>query len=149
MMLSAHFSEDELTRSNTAIRKCIDNSPDYHIKANLIVLSNGLERVRSALGAPMNINSGYRGPKLNAAVGGSRNSDHMQGLAADFTAINFGTPLEICHWLNLQKDQIGFQQLIHEGRWVHISFSVEAAPKLEILTAHFTPSGVTYTRGLA
>jgi len=149
MMLSAHFSEDELTRSNTAIRKGIDNSPDYHVKANLIVLANGLERVRSALGAPMNISSGYRGPKLNAAVGGSRNSDHMQGLAADFTAINFGTPLEICHWLNLQKDQIGFQQLIHEGRWVHISFPDEGAPKLEILTAHFTPSGVTYTRGLA
>ena len=148
-MLSAHFSDDELTRSNTAIRKGIDNSPDYHVKANLIVLANGLERVRSALGAPMNISSGYRCRKLNLIVGGSRDSDHEKGLAGDFTAASFGTPLEICHRIAQHKAEIGFKQLIYEGRWVHVSFPVEGEPKLEILTAHFMASGVTYTRGLA
>ncbi len=144
----SHFTVAELTHSDTAIRKGIDNTPDAEALANLDILIAGLEKVREALGYPMRINSGYRGPKLNAAIGGSKTSSHMKGLAADFVCPKFGTPLEICR--SLVTTEIPFQQLIQEGTWVHIAFpDVDETPKREVLTAHFGNGGVKYTRGLA
>jgi hypothetical protein len=145
-----HFTIQELTDSDTALRKGIDNTPDADSRANLDILLSGLERVREALGQPMYISSGYRGPKLNALVGGSKTSDHMKGLAADFTCPVFGDSTTICKYLALMANTIDFKQLINEGRWVHISFpDVDQEPKHEVLTAHFANGGVTYTKGLA
>ena len=145
-----HFTLDELCHSDTAIRKGIDNSPTPEIKANLDILLAGLERVRDVLGQPMFISSGFRNPKLNAAVGGSKSSDHMKGLAADFTCPAFGTPKEICKALMLHAREVGYRQLINEQKWVHVSFpDVDQEPDYEVLTAHFSPSGTSYTKGLA
>jgi len=146
----SHFTLEELCDSDTALRRGIDNQPDADAKANLYILLAGLERVREVLGKPMYISSGFRGPKLNAAVGGSSKSAHMKGLAADFTCPEFGSPFEVTSMIMAHSKPIGFMQLIQEGRWVHIAFpDVDQKPEYEVLTAHFSNGGVTYTKGLA
>jgi len=145
MMLTPHFSLAELTFSATAQRRQIDNSPPPSVLRNLNQLAVGLEDVRAALdGLPIRINSGYRCPALNRAVGGARLSAHMSGHAADFVCPDFGTPLEIVR--TLAKTDITFDKLIQEGTWVHISFAPEA--RRQLLTAHFGPGGTTYSAGV-
>jgi hypothetical protein len=144
--LTEHFSTDELTFSETAVRRGIDNTPDAEVFANLQMLAYGLERVRSILGYPVNVSSGYRSPKLNAAIGGSKSSQHMQGLASDFTCQEFGSPHDICVALQHEAGYISFDQLIYEGNWVHISF--DDKPRGEVLTAHFNNGKASYTKGL-
>ena len=83
-MLSAHFSLEELTASEVAARAGIDNTPSAEVVRNLARLAEGLELVRVALGnKPVHVTSGYRSARLNQMVGGSKNSMHIQGLAAD------------------------------------------------------------------
>ena len=144
MMLTPHFSLAELTFSATAQRRQIDNSPPPSVLRNLNQLAVGLEDVRAALdGLPIRINSGYRCPALNRAVGGARLSAHMSGHAADFVCPDFGSPLEIVR--ALAKSDIAFDKLIQEGTWVHISFA--PAGRRQLLTAHFGAGGTTYTVG--
>lgn len=142
--MSLHFSAEELCRSDSAMRLCIDNTPDAVTLANMAVLMAGMEQVRELLGGAIFISSGYRSPALNTAVGGSKTSDHVQGYAADFTCPSFGTPQEIAR--AIEASSIHFGQLIQEGRWVHISFKLSR--KREVLTAHFSPTGTTYTQGV-
>ena len=82
-----------------------------------------MELVRNVLnGQPIMISSGYRSPEVNAAVNGSKNSQHMQGKAVDFTCPNFGSPNTIIR--AIKNSGIKFDQLILEfDSWVHISFS--------------------------
>ena len=145
--LSPHFTYEELTGSDYATRHGIDNKPYADMHPNGLMLAEGLERVRSILALPIHVSSGYRSAKLNAAVGGSKTSKHMDWLAADFTCPQFGTPLEICRELQANYAVVGFDQMIQEGNWVHVSFS--DMPKGEILTAHFGNGPTTYTKGLA
>ena len=143
--LSEHFTLEELTFSSTAQRKQIDNNPPAEVLDNMKRLAAGLEEVRAALGnKPMRINSGYRSPKLNRAVGGARLSAHMAGYAADFVCPEFGSPLKIVK--ALAATGIQFDKLIQEGTWVHISFAPEA--RRQLLTAHFGPNGTSYTAGV-
>lgn len=143
--LTKNFNLSEFVVSQTAIRKGIKNEPNASDLANIRNhLAPGLQKVRDLLGFPMVISSAFRSPMVNAAVGGSRTSQHMVGLAADFTAPQFGTPLEICR--AIVKAGIDFDQLIFEGTWVHISFN--AKPRRSVLTAHFDHGGVRYTPGL-
>lgn len=144
MNLTDHFTLEELTFSDTAQRKQIDNTPSLEIVAHLTSLAMGLEEVRSLLSAPIRINSGYRSPKLNAAVGGAKQSAHMEGYAADFTCAEFGTPLEIVK--AIQADGIECDKCIQEGTWVHISFDPQA--RKQFMTAHFGAGGTTYTMGV-
>jgi hypothetical protein len=144
MQLSNHFSLEELVRSDIASRKGLDNTPTPEIIANLTELALGLEKVRELLGHPIYVSSGYRGPKVNSAVGGSKNSAHMRGYAADFTSPGFGTPQDICH--AIMDSTIDYDQLIFEGTWVH--FSNDPQMRRMNLTAHFG-NGVTYTNGIA
>ena len=140
--LSEHFTLEELTFSATAQRKQIDNNPPSEVLENMKRLAAGLEEVRAALGnKPMRINSGYRSPKLNRAVGGARLSAHMAGYAADFVCPEFGSPLKIVK--ALAATGIQFDKLIQEGTWVHISFAPEA--RRQLLTAHFGTNGTSYT----
>lgn len=146
MNLTEHFTLDELTHSETAVRRGIDNTPDEYVLKNLRMLADGLERVRSVLGHPMRISSGYRSPLLNAIVGGSRNSYHIRGLAADFTCPAFGTPRDVAMAIVTAADSIDYDSIIHEGRWVHIQFSDN--PRRQVLTARFANGGVAYSKGL-
>ena len=147
--LSEHFTLEELTRSDVATRRAIDNTPDAQTQARLCILAQGLERVRALLAVPMHIDSGYRCPTLNAAIGGARDSRHMVGLAADFVAPDFGAPKAIAEFLADRADDLRFDQLIQEGDWVHIAFADDTPPRGDILTAHFVGGTVRYTKGLA
>lgn len=169
IMLSPHFTVEELTRSDIAIRKGIYNFPDAEVLENLRVLANALETVRSILNRPVLISSGYRSEELEREIawGGfvswcqRRNrsvaSDdawkeyfstkaHPKGLAADFTCPAFGSPREVFYALKGHAAELKFDQLIEEfppNGWVHIG--VAASGKVargELLTF----SGKSYER---
>lgn len=121
MNLSPHFTLAEMTTSETAARRGIDNDPPPEAIERLKHTALGLEAVRIRLAAPIIVSSGYRSPQLNAAIGGAMNSDHTRGDAADFISPGFGSPSTIVS--ALKDSGIAFDQLIEEfGRWVHISF---------------------------
>jgi putative chitinase len=129
MQLSEHFNLKEFTKSETAIRKRIDNTPNAQHAQNLKnVCEKILEPVRNHFGKPVRINSGYRGPALNAAVGGSSKSQHCNGEAVDFEIDGLPNP-ELAKWVSENCD---FDQIILEfydpkegpnSGWVHASYS--------------------------
>jgi zinc D-Ala-D-Ala carboxypeptidase len=139
--LSEHFTLEELTFSQTATRKGINNEPSEAVKANLAVLAKGLERIRAVLLAPLHISSGYRSAALNKLIGGSAKSAHMDGYAADFTAPAFGSPEAIVR--QLKRTGIQCDQCIMEGTWVHISFA--PAMRNQFLTATFNNGVASYS----
>lgn len=118
--LSEHFSLEELTFSEAALRHHIGNRPDGVILARLKATAWRLEDVRALLGGAIRVTSGYRTPAVNAIIGGAVNSAHTLGYAVDFTS-GFGTPYEVCQ--AIARSGIAYDQLIHEyGAWTHISF---------------------------
>lgn len=145
--VTEHFTLGEFVMSSTAARLGIDNAPPARVEATLRnVLIPAMQRVRDLLEVPVIIKSGYRSPALNSAVRGAPNSQHVTGHAADFIAPGYGAPRAVCAHLLAHLAHLRFDQLIHEGGWVHISFGPR--PRNEVLTAHFTAAGVSYTRGL-
>jgi hypothetical protein len=119
--LSPHFTLEEMTASQEAARRGIDNTPSEQIVANLRIMCEKLEAVREFLGHPMIVSSGYRCPELNAAIGGAPTSAHMTGFAVDFICPAFGLPVDVCR--ALEKSGLQYDQLIHEyARWTHLSF---------------------------
>jgi zinc D-Ala-D-Ala carboxypeptidase len=141
MKLSENFDLSEFTESQVALRRGIDNRPSSSIIANLKITAEGLEQVRALLNAPIIISSGYRCPALNFAVGGSMKSAHISGFAADFIAPKFGTPKQIVQ--KIQQSEIKYDQLIHEGTWVHISFA--PTMRQQTLNATFNNGKANYS----
>lgn len=130
--LTPHFTLSEFTDSQTAARMGIDNTPTPEIRANLLRLAQVMEIAREKLGKPILISSGYRSPALNAAVGGSANSAHMQGLACDFTCPGFGTPHEIATKLHGEPD-LPYDQIIYEfASWVHLGLSTSEPRRMAL-----------------
>lgn len=147
MGLTDHFSIKELSNSDKAIELGVDNTPPDSIMPNLFILAVGLEQARKAAeGHPIHINCAYRCPAVNDAVGGAKDSAHLDGFAADITCSFYGSPLQLCY--GIMAAEIRFDQLIYEWNWVHISFA--PAMRQEVLTAHPIPNSKkkTYTRGL-
>ena len=145
MKLTSHFTLEEMIVSETAERLGIDNSPSTEVLSNLRGLTNFLEVVREKIKKPIFVSSGYRCPELNRAIGGSRSSQHMKGLAADIVSRSYGTPAELAEVivaLDLEFDQV----ILEFGRWVHVS--VAENPRHQILTAKHSPAGVVYEPGL-
>lgn len=141
--LSRYFTLVRLIHSDTALARGIDNTPRPDVLPNLRRLARGLDEVRRLLGHPLEISSGYRSPILNAAVGGAPDSQHTQGLAADFVCPGFGTPLEVA--CAIRDSRIDFDQCILEfGEWIHLSFSL--APRRRVLTIYTAAEG--YLPGL-
>ena len=147
--LTKHFSLEELIFSDTAVRKGIPNEPTYLVTQNLQRLAVVLEKVRFLLGdVPMSINSGFRCPKLNAAVGGAKTSAHLEGRAADFTCRTYGDPLKIVKFL-VSAENFDFDQIIQEGTWVHIGIAKPGEKsRRQVLTANFSGGKATYTEGV-
>lgn len=116
-----HFTLGELTRSATARRLGIDNTPTRQATANLKQLvANILDPLREAYGAPIYVNSGYRCPVLNRAVGGSASSQHLTGEAADITAGSKAGNRRLYELLrNLPVDQAINE---HNFAWLHVSY---------------------------
>ena len=146
MNLSTHFTLAELTASDTARRLKNDNRPTSAHLANLKATAQGMEAVRDLLGSkPIRVNSAYRNPVVNKAVGGVANSDHALGWAVDFTCAAFGDPLAICRAVEASK--LDYDQLIHERKpngawWVHISFH----PRMRRQSLTYNGSG--YRQGI-
>jgi hypothetical protein len=118
-----YFTIKELTKSSTAEAKGIDNTPTPEVERNLTALvENVLDGVRSIYGKPITVNSGYRCPELNKAVGGSATSDHVKGFSADITG---GSKEENERLFNIIKHNFHFSQLINEKNfsWVHVSYN--------------------------
>ena len=145
MQLTQHFSLEELVHSDIAVRRGLDNTPDANAMENLRMLAGYLERIRTLLAVPLIIHSGYRSLRVNIAVGGSLNSAHMRGEAADFTAPAYGTPQGVCK--KIMTSDIPFDQLIYEGTWVH--YGINGMMRRRVLTAHFGNGPVTYSQGIA
>lgn len=121
MKLSKHFSLEELTQSDTAVRLGIDNTPSEEVIENLKFLAKELENVRTLLRNPMLINSGFRCYALNDFLGSKRTSSHTKGLAVDFISPSFGSPRSIVDII--VKSDINYDQVILEyDSWVHLSF---------------------------
>lgn len=133
MRLSEHFSLDEMIFSDYASRNRLQNIPSPQVTENLRTLCETLEKVRSLLGQPMTINSGYRGTELNRALKGAPTSAHLSGFAADFTCRKFGSPVAIVK--AIKDSGIKYDQLIEEGTWVHIS--VDPRMRQQTLSAKF------------
>ena len=143
MNLSNHFTLEEAIRSSTAERKGIDNSPSQTNIDNMVTAAAGMERIRGMLGYPIQVDSWYRCPELNEAVGGAKESSHMDGYAIDFICPAYGSPKSIVEII--VESNLTFDKCIYEGTWVHISFDPQARRK--VMTAHFGPNGTTYTQG--
>ena len=139
--LTEHFSLEELTNSQIAVRFKLDNTPSPMIIERLKQTAEALEKVRALLGVPLIINSGYRSLAVNLKVGSKPTSAHVKGWAVDFIAPKYGTPLQICHAISKATD-IRFDQLIEEGTWVHLSID----PNMREMI--LTMQDGKYTKGL-
>ncbi len=128
--LSEHFTLKEMTRSVTAARHHIDNTPDANAKENLRYLCNHvLEPLREEYGAPIIINSGFRCVAVNQLVGGVKNSQHLKGEAADIHLPSIAAGQQM---FRILKQQRNFDQLIWEHTrdcttyWIHVSCKRQA-----------------------
>ena len=125
--ISKHISYKEAIRSNTALRLNIDNTPDEVSLTNMTgVAHNIFEPLRLWVGGPIKINSFYRCPKLNKAIGGSKRSQHCEGRAIDIDdTFGYKTNAEMFYYV---RDNLNFDQMIWEfgddnnPAWVHVSF---------------------------
>jgi len=126
-MISKHISDKEGVYSRTALRRGIDNTPTKDHKTNMIELAENIfEPLRMYVGGPIKINSFYRSPELNKAIGGSSKSQHCNGQAIDIDD-TFGrmTNAEMYRFI---KDHLDFDQMIWEfgddknPNWVHVSY---------------------------
>lgn len=121
-----YFTIEELTHSDTAISKGIDNSPTIQEEQNLVALiENVLDPLREAYGRPLIVTSGFRCEKLNKAVKGSSTSQHRFGQAADIrskedTKSENKKIFDLAQQLNLPFDQLIDE---YDYNWVHISYS--------------------------
>lgn len=130
MKLSEHFSLKEATFSLTAENLGLRNEPNGIQLERMKYTAKKMEEVREILGGfPIKVNSWFRGPEVNKAVGGVSTSQHSRGEAVDFTCAWFGSAKEIALMLQKHKDDLGYDQLIYEQTWVHISFSDTQARK--------------------
>ena len=138
MRLSANFTLAEFTKSQTATRKGLDNTPgDEHLENAKALFENVVQKVRNNFGVTV-INSGYRGPALNEAVGGSSKSQHCKGEAVDIECPGTGN-YDVAKWI---EENLDFDQLILEfyngkdprSGWVHVSYKNKDDNRKQCLT---------------
>jgi hypothetical protein len=152
MNLSLNFTLSEMTKSETALRHDMDNTPDQTAISNLQTLAvRVLQPVRDHYGKGVRVNSGYRSPDVNAKVGGSKTSDHCKGQAADIEIS--GVPnAELAEWIcgNLPFTQLileFYTRGVPDSGWVHVSYD-PANLKKQALTAVKQDGKTVYLQGL-
>lgn len=152
MQLTKNFTLNEMTKSETALRHGLDNTPGPAEIENLRVLCEQiLQPLRDAYKRGIKVNSGFRHPNVNAAVGGSKTSDHCKGQAADIEIP--GVPnAELAKYI---ADYFDFTQLILEfytpgvpdSGWVHVSYDPKNLKK-QVMTAMKENGKTVYKPGL-
>jgi len=151
MKISKYVSLSEVTRSNTALRKGIDNTPTLEQLDRIKELAEKVfDPLREWVGGAVKINSGYRSAAVNKAIGGSPTSQHCahNGAASDIDD-TFGnaTNLEMFNYI---KDNLSYDQLIFEfgtddnPDWVHVSYVSKAKNRMEVLRAKKNSVNKTY-----
>ena len=142
MKVGKFFTLEEFTVSQTATRRGLPNDPPEDVIDSIQALcAKILDPLRQKLGKPIVINSGYRSPEINKAIGGASRSQHSAGEAADIICPG----VEVSHLVKVIREMdLPFDQLIHEGTWVHVSYSDRN--RRQVLKAHFGPGGVTYSQ---
>lgn len=130
-----YFTLKEMSRSATAEKLGIDNTPDRTAERNLTLLvENILDPLREKFGKPIYVNCGFRCDALNEAVGGAKGSQHKYGEAADITAKNQADNAVL---FKIIRDELPYDQLIWEKgndkfpAWVHVSYV--KAPRHQML----------------
>lgn len=145
MIISPHFTLEELTFSQLALRTGLDNTPEDEDIANLKLLcASLLEPVRTLLGVPLHVDSGYRSPQVNAAVGGAHASAHMYGRAAD--VIPIGMDLRTAFDQIRSHKELPIDQIIIEcNAWIHLAIAATGtSPRGEALLASGSAGHWTY-----
>ncbi len=146
--LSPHFTLAELTRTGTGL----PNDPPAAVVEKLRALCvHVLEPVREHFKRPVKVNSGYRSPAVNAAVGSKSTSQHAKGEAADIEVPGVSNTI-LARWI---RDNLDFDQLIAEAvkpndpaaGWVHVSW-VAGSRRKQCLTATMGSHGMVYSQGL-
>lgn len=140
----SHFTIAELTFSQVASRRGLPNAPNEAQTANLMRLRDTLlEPARALLGVPLHIDSGYRGPLVNAAVGGAPDSAHLDGRAADTLPI--GLPLQQAFDV-LRHSDLPYDQIIFEcDAWIHLAIArLGVSPRRQALLASGHPGAWRY-----
>ena len=136
MKLSAHFDLCEFTRSESAKREGVSNNPTpEHLENIKTLCEKVLEPIRAKYG-PINISSGYRSADLNHFIGGSLNSDHCKGRAADIDMDGHGGEVTNKMIFDFIKDNLEIDQLINEFNysWVHVGYR-KGANRKQVLDA--------------
>jgi peptidase M15 family protein len=155
MQITGHFSLKELTRSETARRLGLQNTPSSAEMANIQYTAEQLEKIRAYVGRGIVVTSCFRSERVNKAVGGSPTSAHRFGLAADCDAIGL-TSLAFAKEIIKMRDEgkITFDQLILEfpergdGAWVHVGFRRNSPMRNQIMTATKKGGKTVYLPGL-
>lgn len=147
MRLTEHFTSEEMSRSNTAIRLGLDNTCPPELIPNMLKVATAGEILRNYFDAPVRVHSCYRSEAVNKAVGGSPTSAHKSAMAMDCTVDGIGV-LALCH---VASEVIpDYDQIIYEfgpSGWMHIGFS-NGTPRKELLTATKKKGKTVYTKGL-
>ena len=151
MKLSENFSLKELTRSQTAIRKGIENVPDNEQLVSLAILATKILQPCRAQFGSISINSGLRVLELNRAIGSGDKSQHCKGEAADFEAYSTSNR-KLAEWVEAYLE---FDQLILEypgpdprDGWVHCSYKRDGSNRRQVLTAVKEGGKTVYKKGL-
>lgn len=146
--ISKHISFAEATRSATAKKLKIDNTPtDEHLENMMLVAEKVFEPLREYAGHPIGVNSFYRSPELNKAIRGSSRSSHMIGAAIDLNSLGEKTNKELFDFI---MENLTFDQLIWEfgndynPKWIHISYIGEEDNRNEVLKVKRNSNHNTY-----
>lgn len=151
-----YFTIRELTRSATATRCGIDNTPNKVVTERLTKLvDNVLDPLREKFGQPIIVTSGYRCEKLNSAVGGAKGSQHTLGEAADIRTVSDSRDDNMRLLKCLLESGIIYDQVISEnvdaqGRpdWIHVSFTIRRGNRMKRTTMKRVSGRTTYVSGI-
>ena len=152
MQLSRNFTLTEMVKSETALRRGIDNTPSDAVIVNLTALANKvLQPIRDYYNKSVKVNSGYRSFEVNSLIGGSRTSDHCKGMAADIEIAGVNNP-DLAKWIveNLKFTQVileFYTQGVPDSGWVHVSYDPSNL-KCQALTATKGDGLTIYKTGL-
>ena len=152
MKLTANFTLAEMTKSETALRLGMENTPNEQQIASLQLLCEKvLQPVRDYYGMGVHVNSGFRHPNVNRAVGGSATSHHCRGMAADIEIPGIANG-ELAGWIaeNLEYTQVILEHYtvgVPDSGWVHVSYVPEDLKK-QVLTATKRDGKTVYLPGL-